>query len=91
MGEHNRPTSEWEHSHAAEEGDKFVFFEGEPHEEHWQITSMDDKMVHVRRLDDGRVSADERDAWPHESLNEQLAQGEAKRERDGLSHELASF
>ena len=88
---HERPTSEWEYPHACEEGDKLIFFEGEEWEERWQITSMDDEMVHVRRLDDRRESADETDSWPHEALNEQLAQGEAKRESDGLTHELATF
>jgi hypothetical protein len=88
--DHDRPESEWEHPHACEEGDTLVLFEDKAWEERWQITGLDDELVHVRRLDDHRGSAGETDSWPHDALAESLADGDTKRASDGLSQELAT-
>lgn len=93
---HEKPTSEWEHSHAVQEGDTLVFYDGEEFEERWEIAAVDDELVRARRLpvdhrDDNWQGSDEMASWPHDGLAEQLDQGEAKRESDDLSHELAAF
>jgi hypothetical protein len=89
---HELPTSEWEHSHAVEEGDVLVLDRHDRAEMKWRVTTVEDNgNVRLRRIDDGRRDADERDTWDESSLANSLAFGDIKRERDGLSHELATF
>jgi len=82
------PTSDWTHSHTVQEGDEFRTEHGEV----WKVTTVqDDGAVRVRRLDSGRRDANERDTWGEEAVRTSLAHDEMRRERDGKSHELATF
>ena len=85
---HELPTSEWTYSHAIEAGDELETEYGEC----WEVTTVqDDGAVRVRRVDDGRAGADDRDTWGEEAVRTSLAHGEMERVSDGLSHELATF
>ena len=89
MTNHELPTSEWEHSHAVEEGDTLVH---EEYGEEWEITTVEDSgNVRVRRVDDGREGPNDRDTWSEEAVRQSLATGDMHRKSDGLSHELATF
>lgn len=82
------PTSDWDHSHAVQEGDKYETEHGEV----WQVTTVqDDGAIRVRRVDDARRDANERDTWSEEAVTESLANGDMARVSDGKSHELAAF
>ena len=84
----DEPTSNWDHSHAVQEGDELETEHGEV----WQVTTVqDDGAIRVRRIDDGRRDANERDAWGEDAVRTSLAHDEMKRVRDGKSHELATF
>jgi hypothetical protein len=89
ISDHERPTSEWEHSHAISEGDVLVH---EEYGEEWEVTTVEKSgNVRVRRVDDGRRGPNDRDAWSEKAVRSGLAHGEMYRKRDGLSHELATF
>lgn len=90
MTNHELPTSEWEHSHAVEEGDVYNVDE----------FGVDMEVVEVHN--DGSVTAnlcpegvdeDERieQEYSEEEVTTALADGLWERESDGLSHELATF
>jgi hypothetical protein len=84
----DKPTSEWEYSHAIAEGDVLVHHHGEE----WQVTTVeDDGNVRVRRIDEGRAGPNDRDAWGEEAVRQMLANGDANVKNDGRSHELATF
>jgi len=84
----DKPTSEWDYSHALAEGDEVVTQWGEV----WEITTVeDDGNVRVRRLDDGRSGPDDRDTWDEDAVNCSLANGTMELKDDGQSHELATF
>lgn len=86
---HERPTSEWEFSHAVSEGDVLVH---EEYGEQWQVTSvLEDGAINVRRIDADRRGPNDRDTWSEENVRGALAHGEMFRKADGLSHELATF
>ena len=83
MTNHELPTSEWEHSHALESGDRVVTEGGEE----WDITNV---------RDDGSVWAvavhfDDAESWSEKAVTNSLSTGDMHRKRDGLSHELATF
>ena len=83
MADHNQPTSEWEHSHALESGDRIVTNDGE----RWDITDV---------RPDGSVWAvcvdyDDAESWTEDEVRTALANDELERESDNLSHELATF
>ena len=58
------------------EGDELHFNDGAV----WQITTIkyDEDMVRVRRLDDGRQDANDRESWTAESIKQALIQGECE-------------
>jgi len=86
---HERPPSEWEHSHAVKEGD--VLVQGRDWGE-WEVTTVEDNgNVRVRRVDEDRRDADERDTWTEEAVRHALASGNMTRKSDDLSHALATF
>lgn len=82
---HERPTSDWEHSHAIEGGDVLI------------DTQYGDGPFEVVEVhDDGSVTLLDREHGDTETFSEEeitgaLADGNFERERDGLSHELATF
>lgn len=67
-----------------ESGDELHFDDGSV----WEITSFDhdEDMVNVRRLDDDRRGANDRDSWTAESIQSALVHGEAETD-DGRSTE----
>ena len=67
-----------------DEGDELHFEDGSV----WQITTLDhdEDMIDVRRLDDGRQDANERDSWTAESVEMALIHGDAET-GDGRSTE----
>lgn len=86
---HERPTSDWEHSHALEAGDELT------------DTNTDTPITVDEVRDDGsikcRVWIDQRhgqeyhtEIWSEREANGALADGLFER-KDGLSHELATF
>jgi len=80
---HMKPTSQWDHSHVLEAGDRVETEAGEQ----WDITDV--------RLD-GSVWAvcvdfDDAESWSEKAVTTSLAHGEMHRVSDGLSHELATF
>jgi len=82
----NQPTSKWEYSHAVAEGDEIETEHGEL----WRVTTVqDDGGIRVRRLDNNRRDANERDTWSEEAVRTSLTNAEM--EIDGKSHELATF
>ncbi len=84
MTNHELPTSEWEHSHALEEGDELLDHTGKE----WRVTEVTGTGdVEVRRLDDTHGEVEN---WSEEGTTEALATGSIER-KDGLSHELATF
>jgi hypothetical protein len=86
---HERPTSDWEHSHALEAGDELT-------------DTNTNTAITVDEVRDGgsikcRVWLDERhgqeydtEVWTEQEANGALADGVFERD-DGLSHELATF
>jgi hypothetical protein len=82
---YQRPTSDWEHSHAVEADDVLVDTQGE----RFRVDSVnDDGSVDVTLLDDEH---DVTDSWTEEATRTALTNGDIHRERDGLTHELATF
>lgn len=89
MTDHNKPTSDWEHSHALTEGDELV--------DTGEDTPLTVEAVH----DDGKVTVhvwgDERhggdyvtETWDEEEVRVGLRDGIIET-TDGKSHELATF
>jgi len=84
----NAPASNWNHSHAVQEGDELRDEFGCL----WNVTTVqDDGGIRVRRIDEDRDSANERDTWAEESVCAALRDGVIERERDGKTHELATY
>jgi hypothetical protein len=85
MADHDRPMSDWEHSHALDEGDILL------------DTQYDDGPFTVERIDDdGSVTLydhehDDTETYPEDEITGALADANLERQRDGLSHELATF
>jgi len=86
---HERPTSDWKHSHALEAGDELV-----DTGENTPITVdevRDDGSIECRVWRDERHGQEYiREVWTEEETRGALADGIFER-TDGLSHELATF
>jgi len=79
------PTSDWDHSHAAQEGDIYNHDCGD----RFRVTTVsDDGSVGVELVSEEH---DVTDSWSEEATRTALMDGLMYRERDGKSHELATY
>ena len=89
MTNHELPTSEWEHSHAVNEGDKY-------HVDYFGVamvikTVHDNGDVTADLVPDGEENTKITQEYTESEVTEALSDGLWERKSDGLSHELATF
>ncbi|SEO70249.1 hypothetical protein SAMN05216388_101746 [Halorientalis persicus] len=91
----DKPTSEWDYSHALAEGDVLVHTDDQTGEQAvWEIAAVnDDGSVRAEMVDQspGDVAGNPTEHWSEDEITRSLADDVLGLRDDGRSHELATF